>query len=100
MPPRAARRVRTLGQMLVRTAKTLGAAGALAFAYGSLYERNAFTLRHFDVPVLEPGSAPLRVLHLSDVHILARQKRKHGWIRALAGLAPDLVINTGDTLSD
>ena len=74
--------------------------GAATLAYGSLIERNAFTLRRFTVPVLEPGTAPLRLLHVSDLHITAAQKRKQGWIAGLAALQPDLVINTGDTLSD
>jgi len=82
----------------VATAGLLAGAGALA--YGSLYERNAFTLREFTVPVLEPGAAPVRVLHVSDLHITASQRRKQAWIRDLAQLEPDLVINTGDTISD
>ncbi len=82
-----------------RTLAGVGAAGAGALFYGSVIERNAFVLRHFDVPVLTPGSAPMRVLHLSDLHITARQRRKQEWIRSLADLRPDLVINTGDTLS-
>jgi predicted MPP superfamily phosphohydrolase len=73
--------------------------GAGALADGSLVERNAFTLRRFEVPVLSPGSAPLRVLHLSDLHITPGQRRKQAWVRSLADLAPDLVVNTGDTLS-
>lgn len=73
--------------------------GAASVAYGSLIERNAFTLRRFDVPVLEPGAAPLRVLHVSDLHITSAQHAKHEWIRNLATLKPDLVVNTGDTLS-
>ena len=77
----------------------LGAVGAGALAYGTLIERNAFTLRHFDVPVLNPGSTPLRVLHLSDLHITPAQRRKQQFIRELARLEPDLVINTVDTLS-
>ena len=74
--------------------------GVAALAYGGLVERNAFTLRRFDVPVLEPGAAPLRLLHVSDLHITARQHRKQDWIRRLARLEPDLVVNTGDTISD
>jgi predicted MPP superfamily phosphohydrolase len=77
----------------------LGAAGAGALFYGTVIERNAFTLRRFDVPVLAAGSRPIRVLHVSDLHITAGQRRKHKWIRRLAELRPDLVINTGDTLS-
>ncbi len=78
----------------------LTAAGAATAAYGSLVERNAFTLRRFDVPVLAPGARPLRVLHISDLHITAGQGRKQRWIAELARLEPDLVVNTGDTISD
>jgi uncharacterized protein len=74
--------------------------GAATVAYGGLVERNAFTVRRFDVPVLPPGAAPLRVLHISDLHLMSRQTRKQAWIRSLASLRPDLVINTGDTISD
>ena len=35
------------------------ASGAAVTAYASLYERNRWTLRRFDVPVLAPGSPPL-----------------------------------------
>ncbi len=82
-----------------RALAVIGALGAGTTLYGSLIERNAFTLRRFDVPVLPPGADPLRVLHISDLHVTAGQRRKHAWVRALAGLQPDLVINTGDTLS-
>jgi predicted MPP superfamily phosphohydrolase len=75
-------------------------AGVGALAYASLYERNAFTLREFTVAVLDEGTAPLRVLHVSDLHLTADQRRKQDWIRNLARLEPDLVINTGDTISD
>lgn len=77
------------------------AAGSLAtgIAYATLIERNAFVVRETTMPVLTPGSAPLRVLHLSDLHMTPRQRRKQGWIRELAGWEPDLVINTGDNLS-
>jgi uncharacterized protein len=83
----------------MRAAGVTAAAGAATLAYGGLIERNAFTLRRFDVPVLAPGAEPIRVLHVSDLHITPQQHRKHEWIRRLAGLRPDVVINTGDTLS-
>jgi predicted MPP superfamily phosphohydrolase len=82
-----------------RAVTVLGAAGAGALLYSSLIERNAFTLRRFDVPVLPEGSQPIRVLHLADMHMTAHQRRKSAWIRSLAALRPHLVINTGDTLS-
>jgi len=75
-------------------------AGAATFAYASLVERNMFTLRRFDVPVLAPESEPLRVLHVSDLHMTPGQARKQRWVAELAGLDPDLVIVTGDNMGD
>jgi predicted MPP superfamily phosphohydrolase len=75
---------------------TVGAAG---LAYAGLVERNAFILRRTSVPVLPPGSASLRVLHISDLHLVPRQARKIDWVRSLAALDPDLVVNTGDNLA-
>jgi predicted MPP superfamily phosphohydrolase len=77
----------------------LSAVGAGCLAYGSLYEVKAYTLRRFDVPVLAPGADPIRVLHVSDLHIVSGQPRKLAFVRSLARLEPDLVVNTGDTLS-
>ncbi len=69
-------------------------------AYGALYERNAFTLRRFTVPVLPAGSAPLRLLHISDAHMTPGQHHKQRWLRDLSDLKPDLVVTTGDNLAD
>jgi uncharacterized protein len=82
-----------------RVVSTLAVGAAGAVAYGALIERNAFTLRRFTVPVLDPGTPSIRVLHVSDLHITPPQRRKQAWIRSLAALRPDVVINTGDTLS-
>ena len=73
--------------------------GAATLAYAGLYERTRWTLRRFDVPVLAPGSAPLRLLHVSDVHMTAGQHSKQEWLAGLAGLRPDLVVDTGDNLA-
>lgn len=84
------------------TAATLGAAvatAALGAAYAAVVEPRWFALREFTVPVLPPGAPSLRVLQLSDIHLVPGQDRKLGWIRDLASLAPDLVVNTGDNLS-
>src|SRR4051794_86230 len=75
------------------------AAGVSVTAYASLYERTRWTLRRFDVPVLAPGSAPLSILQISDLHMTAGQRSKQEWIAGLAELEPDLVINTGDSLA-
>jgi predicted MPP superfamily phosphohydrolase len=84
----------------IRTLTGLSTLGAAGLTYASLIERNAFTLRRFSVPVLPAGAASLRVLHVSDIHLVPRQTRKIEWIRSLAALDPDLVINTGDNLAD
>ena len=84
----------------LRTAAGAVAAGVGALAWGTLVERNWYALRRFEMPVLAPGSAPLRVLHVSDLHIVPRQERRIQWVRELARLEPDFVINTGDDLSD
>ncbi|MGY1689320.1 metallophosphoesterase [Geodermatophilus sp. SYSU D01105] len=78
---------------------SLAASGAAGLAYASLYERTRWTLRRFDVPVLPPGAAPLRVLHLSDLHMTAAQRSKQEWVASLAELEPDLVVDTGDNLA-
>lgn len=74
------------------------AAAATGLAY-SLWEATAFTLREFTVPVLPTGSRPLRILHLSDTHMTLGQNKKQNWLRGLADLNPDLVVNTGDNLA-
>ncbi len=79
-------------------AVTAGTA-ALAVGYATLVERNAFVVREVTMPVLTPGSRPLRVLHLSDIHMRPSQRGKQSWLRELAAWEPDLVVNTGDNLS-
>lgn len=74
----------------------LGAVAMGAFAYGALVERNRFVVRRETVPSLEPGADPIRVLHLSDIHLAPWQERKQEWIRSLAELRPDIVVSTGD----
>jgi predicted MPP superfamily phosphohydrolase len=80
------------------SAALIGAIGLAAFAWGALVERRRFTLRHVTVPVLAHGSAPIRVLHISDLHMAPWQRDKQEWVRQLADLHPDLVVNTGDNL--
>jgi predicted MPP superfamily phosphohydrolase len=77
---------------------TVGAVGAGAAIWGVGIERYLFTVRFHDVPMLPAGSAPIRVLHLSDAHMAPWQRRKQEWIAALAELEPDLVVNTGDNM--
>lgn len=80
---------------------TLGVAGAGAatLGYASMIERNWFRLRRHDVPVLPPGQRPIKVLHISDTHLTPGRKRLIRWVAELDALEPDLVVNTGDSIS-
>jgi uncharacterized protein len=76
----------------------VGAVGAAAAIWGIGIERYLFTIRVHEVPILPAGTAPIRVLHLSDAHMAPWQHRKQTWIAALASLEPDLIVNTGDNM--
>ncbi len=73
--------------------------GVAGLGYASIVERNWFRLRRFDVPVLDPGQRPIRILQISDLHLTPGRSRLINWVRSLASLQPDLVVNTGDTLA-
>jgi predicted MPP superfamily phosphohydrolase len=74
-------------------------AGLAAIGYASVIERNWFALRELEVPVLPPDAGRLRVLHVSDIHLTPGRHRLMAFVRSLASLAPDLVVNTGDSLA-
>ncbi|WP_022920969.1 metallophosphoesterase [Ornithinimicrobium pekingense] len=78
------------------TAATLAAGAA---AYATWVEPRLFALRRVDVPCLPPGTRPLRVLHVSDLHLVPRQQLKRSWVAGLADLRPDLVVDTGDNIA-
>jgi uncharacterized protein len=75
------------------------AVGAAGLGYAAVVERNWFALRTIEIPVLPPGTAPLRVLHISDAHLTPGRKRLMSFIRSLDDLDPHLVVNTGDSIS-
>jgi uncharacterized protein len=88
--------------MWMRPSALLGtavAAGAAVVGYAAVIERNWFALRRYEVPVLPPGSAPLRVLHISDAHLTPGRHRLLSFLRTLDALEPDLVVNTGDSIA-
>ena len=85
--------------MIGGLAAALGLFGAGCFGYGALVERNAFTLRRFTAPVLPVGERPMRVLHISDMHLSTDRRNLVQWVDSLAGLRPDLVVTTGDNFS-
>jgi uncharacterized protein len=85
---------------ILKNTAALTVGGLVAgIGYASLIERNAFVMRQVTMPVLSPGSSPLKVLHISDIHMRPKQRRKQAWLRELARLEPDLIVNTGDNLA-
>lgn len=77
---------------LVGGTVALGAGVAL----GAWVEARAFLVRRVTVPVLPSGQDDLRLLHLSDIHLMPYQQLKSDFVSGLVDLDPDLVIATGD----
>lgn len=74
------------------------AAGLGAGVYG-LVHSHSYVLRRRSL--LIPGQArPLRILHISDAHTLARHTKRLRFIRDLAETSPDLVVLTGDMIAE
>ena len=87
--------------MTSKVGATLAGLGALATgvaAWGALIERTNFRLRSEVMPILDAGSDPIKVLHLSDLHMAPWHSSTIAWVRELAELEPDLIIGTGDFL--
>lgn len=85
------------------------AAGALAAGLGLAaathvwarhVEIHRYTVREATAEVLPPGSRTLRLLHISDIHLVADQHRKLDFLRHLESYRPHLVIDTGDNIAD
>ena len=81
-----------------------GAAAGVSLAAWGHSEINRFELRQIDLPLLPPGTLrggrEFKILHVSDLHMIPGQETKIAWVSALDALQPDLVVNTGDNLSD
>ena len=86
------------GRAALSVIGTTAALGAATLAY-SLIEARRPVLRRIDVPVLAADEEPLTVLHLADLHLTGHTEARVAWVRRLAQLQPDVVVNTGDNLS-
>jgi uncharacterized protein len=75
------------------------AGSAVAGLGYAAWEAQSYRLRRVDVPVLPADADPVRVLHLSDLHVTPGQRGKQRWLTGLAALRPDLVVDTGDNLA-
>lgn len=73
-----------------------GTAAVGAFAWGTLVERKMYTIREHELPILPIGAKPLRILHISDLHLAPWQQDKIDWVKSLTEIRPDLIVCTGD----
>ncbi len=91
----------SLAPRIAAAAGALGAAGAATLGY-ALWEARQYTLREVELtlPRIAARPGPLRVLHLSDLHLAPRNTDRIAWIRDLARLPVDLTVVTGDFHGD
>lgn len=94
----------TFSKQILTVGGVLSALGA-GLAGWSYVETQRFQLKVIDLDLLSPGTLrgeqdSFDILHLSDLHMIPSQHRKQQWVARLDELHPDLVINTGDNLSD
>ena len=85
--------------MLLRIILLIAVAGVLCVLYGVVIERRWFRVRRYRLDILPAGAeTQLRVLHLSDLHLLRRDQRMPAF---LAGLPQaDVTVLTGDVLGE
>lgn len=84
-----------------RLAAAMGVGVGITAGWALAIEPRWFALRHVTVPALRPTAAgPLRVLHLSDPHLALGQEHRHRFLARCLATRPDLVVCTGDLLSD
>ena len=85
---------------VLRAAAPLVALGVVTTVY-SLWEARQYTLRRVDVHLprqvgRRSPDGPLRLLHLSDLHLAPRDADRIGWVQSLAQLEVDFTVVTGD----
>ncbi|WKD58558.1 metallophosphoesterase [Corynebacterium caspium] len=88
---------------LTGTAALSGIAAA-AWGYRELtnFQLHEYTLPRLSTTALKrlENGTEFRILHISDLHMIPGQEEKIAFVQALAEFKPDLVVNTGDNLSD
>lgn len=94
---------KTKKKNLMKTRALRAAAGVVGIGAAglgwALFEARWFALREVEVPILPAGSPDLRILHISDLHLMPSQEAKRRWVRRLVYYDPHLIINTGDNMA-
>mgnify|MGYP000376099761 FL=1 len=74
------------------------ATGLAIAVYSLTFARWRWSVQRSEAAVLPKGAKPIRVLHISDIHMAPWQRGKQRFIKQLISLQPDLIVNTGDNL--
>jgi predicted MPP superfamily phosphohydrolase len=89
----------TVADMVVSAAIVVLVVGVGCVAYGVFVERRWFRSARYRLELLpRDASAPLRILHLSDIHFLRSDRAKARFLAALP--RPDLCVVTGDIVGE
>lgn len=84
---------------LRRVAAGLTVAGAATLGYATLVEPRRIVLRQAQLKVLrDPKAPPLRLLHISDLHLWPAHDHLAAALRRFAAAEPQVVVATGDLL--
>ena len=77
------------------------ALGTLVYVWASLREPFALglTLQHLTLPDWQAGTLPLRLLHLSDLHVERLTRREAQLLQMIEQTRPDVIVITGDFLN-
>src|SRR5438093_8358980 len=76
----------------------IAACGALCVAYGVFVERRWFRRAQYRLEILPATSSPLSIVHLSDLHFVARDGKKRAFLSSMP--RPDVTVVTGDLLGE
>lgn len=89
------------GIWLAGAVALLQLAGTAVYLWGTLYEPFALGVTRITFPATPwpSGSAPLRLLHLGDLHVERLTRREARLLAQIEALAPDLIVITGDYLN-
>jgi uncharacterized protein len=81
-----------------RAVGSAAVAGAACVTYGALIERRWYRLTRVRIDGILRQPGRLRILHVTDLHLLPRQRHRIAFVHSLADLDHDLVVATGDLL--
>lgn len=77
------------------------AVGSLVYLWATLYEPFALAITRMSVeaPGLPANASPIRLLHLSDLHVERLTRREARLLELVEQARPDLIVITGDYLN-